>query len=29
VNAVPEPADWVLVASGLVLLAALQRRRIR
>ena len=28
VNAVPEPADWPLVATGLLLLTALQRRRL-
>ena len=27
VNAVPEPRDWLLVATGLILLAAMQRRR--
>lgn len=27
VNAVPEPADWMLVATGLILLGALRRRR--
>lgn len=27
VNPVPEPADWMLVATGLILLGALQRRR--
>jgi MYXO-CTERM domain-containing protein len=27
VNPVPEPADWALVMTGLLLLAALQRRR--
>jgi hypothetical protein len=27
VNAVPEPADWMLVATGLILLGAMQRRR--
>jgi len=28
VNKVPEPADWMLVATGLILLGAMQRRRI-
>lgn len=28
VNAVPEPADWMLVATGLILLGAMQRRRV-
>jgi hypothetical protein len=27
VNPVPEPADWLVVATGLVLLGAMQRRR--
>ena len=27
VNPVPEPADWAIVATGLVLLGAMQRRR--
>jgi hypothetical protein len=27
VNPVPEPADWLIVATGLVLLGAMQRRR--
>jgi hypothetical protein len=27
VNAVPEPADWLLVATGLILLGAMQQRR--
>jgi hypothetical protein len=27
VNAVPEPKDWLLVATGLILLGAIQRRR--
>ena len=27
VNPVPEPADWLLVATGLLLLGAMQRRR--
>jgi hypothetical protein len=27
VNPVPEPADWLIVATGLVLLGAVQRRR--
>lgn len=29
VNPVPEPADWMLVAAGLVLLTWTQRRRVR
>jgi hypothetical protein len=29
VNPVPEPADWMLVAAGLVLLTWTQRRRLR
>jgi hypothetical protein len=29
VSAVPEPADWMLVVTGLMLLAAVQRRRMR
>ena len=28
VNPVPEPADWLVVATGLVLLGAMQRRRV-
>jgi hypothetical protein len=27
VNPVPEPADWMLVATGLILLGAMQQRR--
>ena len=29
VNPVPEPADWMLVAAGLILLTWTQRRRVR
>jgi hypothetical protein len=29
VSPVPEPADWMLVVTGLMLLAALSRRRVR